>query len=111
MLEDLHWAGESTLKLLHHLARYLSDHPVLFVGTFRSEEIDLDHPLPELLRQLAHDGIARQLDLPRLSPTSVITIIEEMSGAGEAVMPLAERLYRETEGNPFFLMEIDQSPF
>ncbi|MBN2149775.1 MAG: AAA family ATPase, partial [Anaerolineales bacterium] len=105
VLEDLHWASESTLKLLHHLARHLSDYPVLFVGTFRPEEIDQEHPLPELLRQLAHDGIAWQLDLPRLSPTSVITIIEEMSGAGEAVMPLAERLYRETEGNPFFLIE------
>ena len=29
----------------------------------------------------------------------------EMSGAGDEVLPLAKRLYRETEGNPFFLIE------
>jgi predicted ATPase len=41
----------------------------------------------------------------------VETIIVEMSGAGEAVVPLAGRLYRETEGNPFFLMEIVKALF
>ncbi len=34
-----------------------------------------------------------------------------MSGAGEAVGPLAKRLYWETEGNPFFLMEIIKALF
>lgn len=105
VLEDLHWASASTLQLLHHLVRHLSNDPVLFVGTFRPEDIDRQHPLPELHRQLSRDGLAQQLDLPRLTPACVTTIIEGMSGAGEAVRPLAERLYRETEGNPFFLME------
>ena len=111
VLEDLHWASDSTLQMLHHLARHLSDHPVLFVGTFRPEDLGRGHPLPELHRQLARDGIAQQLDLPRLTHSSVRTIIEEMSGAGEAVRPLAERLYRETEGNPFFLMELIKALF
>jgi oligopeptide transport system substrate-binding protein len=35
----------------------------------------------------------------------------EMSGAGEAVAPLAERLHRETEGNPFFLIETVKALF
>ena len=38
-------------------------------------------------------------------------MVVEMSGAGEAVVPLARRLYRETEGNPFFLMEIVKTLF
>jgi tetratricopeptide (TPR) repeat protein len=105
VLEDLHWASVSTLHLLHYLARCLSGNPVLIIGTFRPEDIGQEQLLLELHRLLARDGVARQLDLPRLSPASVTTLIEEMSGAGEAVRPLADRLYKETEGNPFFLME------
>jgi predicted ATPase len=34
-----------------------------------------------------------------------------MSGAGQVVLSLAKRLYRETEGNPFFLMEMIKALF
>ena len=35
----------------------------------------------------------------------------EMSGGGQAAAPLARRLYAETEGNPFFLIEIVKALF
>lgn len=111
VLEDLHWASESTLELLHYLARYLADHPVLLVGTFRSEEIGLQHPLLTLRRRLTREGLARPLRLPHLSPAAVETMVVEMSGVGDAAVPLARRLYAETEGNPFFLMEITKALF
>ena len=111
VLEDLHWAGESTLGLVHHLARHLAGHAVLIVGTFRPEAIGSGHPLRALRRRLAREGLARPLRLPRLPPEAVETMIVEMSGAGEAVLPLAGRLYRETEGNPFFLTEIVKALF
>jgi tetratricopeptide (TPR) repeat protein len=60
---------------------------------------------------LTREGLAKPLRLSRLSPADVETMVIEMSGAGEAVTPLAERLYRETEGNPFFLMEIGKALF
>ncbi len=111
VLEDLHWASESTLQMLHYLARYRSIHPVLMIGTFRSEATGVHHPLHGLQRLLASDGLAEPLSLSRLSNTAVETIIVEMSGAGEEVLPLAKRLYHETEGNPFFLMEIVKALF
>ena len=111
VLEDLHWASESTLGLIHYLARHLADHPVLTVGTLRPEEVRLEHPLFDLRRRLTREGLARPLRLPRLSPEAVEAMVVEMSGAGEAVLSLAERLYQETEGNPFFLMEIVKALF
>lgn len=111
VLEDLHWASESTLGLLHHLAHHLSDHPVLIVGTFRPEATGLQHPLPDLKRGLSREALAQPLHLARLSPQAVETMIVEMSGAGQGVMPLAKRFYQETEGNPFFLMEIVKALF
>ncbi len=111
VLEDLHWASESTLQLLHYLACHLADQPVMMVGTFRPEALGLQHPLLALRRRLARERLARPLRLSRLSREAVETMVVEMSGAGEAVLPLAGRLYEETEGNPFFLMEIVKALF
>jgi oligopeptide transport system substrate-binding protein len=111
VLEDLHWASESTLQLLHYLTRHLAHHPTLIAGTFRPEAIGLRHPLRALRRQLTREGLARPLRLSRLSPEATEEMVVEMSGAGELVVPLCERLYEETEGNPFFLMEIVKALF
>jgi ABC-type oligopeptide transport system substrate-binding subunit/DNA-binding SARP family transcriptional activator len=105
VFEDLHWASESTVQLVHYLARRLSDHPVLMLGSFRSEEVGLEHPLHALRRRLVRDGLAVTLRVSRLLPPAVEEIVTEMSGAGDEVLPLAKRLYQETEGNPFFLIE------
>jgi predicted ATPase/DNA-binding SARP family transcriptional activator len=111
VLEDLHWAGESSLQLGHYLARQLADHPALTVGTFRSEAVGPRHPLRVFQQQLKQETLARSLRLARLSSANIETIVAAMSGAGEAALPLARRLYQETEGNPFFLMEIVKALF
>jgi ABC-type oligopeptide transport system substrate-binding subunit/DNA-binding SARP family transcriptional activator len=111
VLEDLHWATESTLGLTHYLARQLGGQPVLIVGTFRQEAVGRRHPLRELQGQLIQEGIARPLRLSRLSRSSVEAMVTQMSGAGESVLPLAARLYQETEGNPFFVMEMIKALF
>ncbi len=105
VLEDLHWASGSTLQLVHYLVRQLADGLVLMVGTFRSEEVGLGHPLHALRRRLIRDGLAVPLRLSCLSPSAVEAVVMEMSGAGDEALPLAERLYEETEGNPFYLIE------
>ena len=108
MLEDLHWATDSTLQLLHYLARAIVAQPLLIVGTLRPEAVPPAHPLATLGRRLERDGLARRLHLPRLSAAAVASLIGQLSGDGEVAKPLAERLYRETEGNPFYLTETTQ---
>jgi ABC-type oligopeptide transport system substrate-binding subunit/DNA-binding SARP family transcriptional activator len=111
VLEDLQWASESTLQMLHHLAHHLTGEGLLMVGTFRPEGLAPDHPLFDLRRRLTRAQLAKALRLPRISATDVEALVKEMSGAGEAIVPLADRLYRETEGNPFFLVEIVNALF
>jgi len=105
VLEDLHWGSESTLQLLHYLASHLVDAPVLVIGTYRSEAIDQQYPLSKLHGQLHQDGSAHTINLHDLRYEDVETMLGEMSGVGDAAVPLAKRLYQETEGNPFFLAE------
>jgi len=111
VLEGLHWASESTLQMLHYLVRHLVSHPILLVGTLRPEAIGRRHPLQALQQQLGHADLARPLTLPPLSPQTLEALLIEISGAGNAVKPLAMRLARETEGNPFFLNEIVKALF
>ncbi len=105
VLEDLHWAADSTLQLLHYLARALAGQPLLIVGALRTEAVSAAHPLATLGRRLERDGLARRLELACLSADAVASLIGRMSGEGEAARPLADRLYRETEGNPFYLIQ------
>ena len=111
ILEDLQWASESTLQLVHYLVRHLSGHQALMVGTFRPEAVVEGHPLRILRQQLGQEGLYQTLRLSPLSSGDVETLIAELSGAGEAVTPLADRLFRETEGNPFFLTEMVRALF
>ncbi len=52
VLEDLHWADESTVLLTEYLAPLLPEMPVLVLGTYRDLEVDLHHPLARVIGQL-----------------------------------------------------------
>ncbi|MCP4362382.1 MAG: tetratricopeptide repeat protein [Chloroflexi bacterium] len=111
VLEDLHWATESTLQLIHYLARYLANKPVLLCGTYRQELVTRSHPVTGLAQLLNKENIGETAALSPLSQSDVESLALEMSAAGEAILPLARRLHQETEGNPFFLMEIIKTLF
>jgi len=111
VLEDLQWAGESTLQFLHFLTRHLPGTQVLVLGTFRREEVGRRHPLRDLTRRLGQEELATRMELGRLAPEAVQELLGEMSGLGEGIAPVAQRLYRETEGNPFFLTETVKALF
>ena len=49
VLEDLHWADESTVLLTEYLAPLLPEMPVLVLGTYRDIEVDVHHPLARVI--------------------------------------------------------------
>lgn len=107
ILEDLHWAAESTLQLLHFLARQ-SINSLLIIGTFRREMVGPGHSLTDIERQLGREGKVMMIELSRLSRQAVSEIVSAIGG-GTMEIGLADRLFTETEGNPFFLAEIIRS--
>jgi hypothetical protein len=105
ILEDLHWADESTMLLLQHIAPQLGKIPVLIVGTYRDTELDVSRSLAKALEELLRRRLAHDLILRRLAEADVSAMLQEQS---EKKPPprLVELIYRETEGNPFFVEEI-----
>ena len=67
MIEDLHWADETTLELLRFLARRMARSRALIVATYRNEETGPTHPLRLMLGDLANVATVRRLPLRPLS--------------------------------------------
>ncbi len=104
-LADLHRADSGTLQLLAYLVRDELTRHVLFLATVRPE--DTDESLAALLRDLEREGRVATIRLARLSASATVALLQEM--VREGAESLAERLHRETEGNPLFVVEIVRS--
>ena len=105
LIDDLHWADESTLLLLQHVAQHASQMPLLIVGTYRDVDLDVQRPFAKTLEAFTRQRLAHKITLRRLPETSVGDMLEALSG--QAVpSDLVAALYRETEGNPFFVEEV-----
>jgi len=105
VLEDLHWAGESTVLLTEYLAPLLPDMPVLVLGTYRDDEVDLNHPLARVISQLGRRRLMERVSLHRLSFDGVRAMLRALAGQ-PAPEQLVQVIDRETEGNPFFVEEV-----
>jgi DNA-binding SARP family transcriptional activator len=108
-IDDLHWADQATLTLLQYLARHVTRERILLIGAYRTE--DVNEPLTNTMRSLKQDGLLSRITLRRLTLEEVITLIREMAGMESGGERFSRRLYRETEGNPFFIFEVIRSLF
>jgi class 3 adenylate cyclase/tetratricopeptide (TPR) repeat protein len=105
VLEDLHWADESTLLLTEYLAPLLPEMPVLVLGTYRDIELDLQRPLARVIGELERRRLVEQVSLRRLSLDGLRAMLQALAGQ-RAPEKLARMIDRETEGNPFFVEEV-----
>ena len=96
ILEDLHWAEES-LQVIDQLARITNQLPIMIVGTYRNDE------RPELPSRYP---LSNELVLDRFSPEETASLSEAMLGQFGRQKRIQMLLNRESEGNPFFVVEI-----
>jgi DNA-binding SARP family transcriptional activator/predicted ATPase len=98
ILEDLHWAGESTLALIEFITRRADNLTLLVLGSYREEEAARTHPLRALRRRLQAEKLVEHQALQRLNRQAVEALCAHTDTAN-----LAARLYDVSEGNPLFL--------
>lgn len=109
MVDDIQWADDASAQVLHTLARHAAARPVLVIYAYRDDDIDSDEQLAQRVESLRRDSDARHMPLARLGYADTQRLVAALAGAHLGAPGLAERLHRETEGNPFFLMSILQS--
>jgi tetratricopeptide (TPR) repeat protein len=103
IVEDLHWADESTLALLIHLANRVAQLPLVIIGTYRDGYSD-NPALVRTLEELIRLGI-RPLKLGGLSKDSVAQMLQALTGR-QAPESLVSLIFEESQGNPFFVEEV-----
>jgi ABC-type oligopeptide transport system substrate-binding subunit len=105
VVEDIHWADSRSLYLLRHLARHMRRQRVLFVATCQEVELDEVRPRNEVLLDLRRERLAVRLKLLRLDRQQTRELLAVLF-AEEITPEFLEGIYRETEGNPFFIEEV-----
>jgi predicted ATPase len=104
VVEDLHWADQSTRDLLGFLVRNLRG-GVALVMTYRSDELHRRHPLRPFLAELDRTGRAERLELARLGRRELAELLAGILDGPVAPALVGEILAR-SEGNPFFAEEL-----
>jgi class 3 adenylate cyclase len=108
VLDDIHWADRPTLLLLRHLVHETARDPILIVGTYRSTDLDRAHPLSGMLADLRRDERVARLAVDGLTADGVAELLERAAGheLDQPAIDLANAIFAETAGNPFFVGEI-----
>jgi DNA-binding SARP family transcriptional activator len=105
-IDDAQWLDDASLELLAFFIRRLRHTPLCLLLAWRGEEIPNDHSLRRLYADALREQYALLVELTHLPRASAEALIAAASARGVPInAALAERLYQESEGQPFFLVE------
>lgn len=102
VFEDLHWMDSSSIRLLSFVLRRLGDSGVMMVAACRNS---YDKRVEQFIAAMVKDGLIEKLMLTRFTKDEVGEFIKGLLPEQMLSRELADRIYEETEGNAFFLME------
>lgn len=96
IVDDFQWADDASAQFVHYFARGAASRPLLVLLAFRDEEMYADERFAGLVESLRRETHVRHMPLARLR-------LAETEALLKGDVRLAQRLQRETDGNPFFL--------
>ena len=107
-LDDLQWADQASLQLLRHLAAADDPARLLIVASYRDSEVAWPQGLADVLAALRREPTAERMTLSGLDETDLLTLTERVAGGhlGSDGELLRDSLLAETDGNPFFVLEL-----
>jgi DNA-binding SARP family transcriptional activator/class 3 adenylate cyclase len=105
VLDDLHWADDATLQLLHFLLRQPGLERAFTIGAYRAEEVMRDTALTELTRDGSAGQRTERIVLQPLSQPDLGVLVEGRLG-GACAPELVGALHTRSGGNPFFALQM-----
>ncbi|GGR73866.1 DNA-binding CsgD family transcriptional regulator [Nocardioides luteus] len=112
VVEDTHWADQSTRDLLTFLFTRPFDGPVTLVASYRADDLHRRHPLRRQLAEWTRLPSVERFHLGRLSDDDVRLLVAELAAdpdAGDGAGLDAESIVRRADGNAFFVEELVQA--
>jgi predicted ATPase len=107
VLEDLQWSDHASVETLAYLARCPEPLHLLVLGTYRPAElIASGHPLRQTVQELMAHGACHELRLELLTAEQVQTYVAQRLGVSTAPADLMAMLYRRTDGNALFVVQL-----
>ncbi|MEY2419361.1 MAG: hypothetical protein QOG90_2041 [Actinomycetota bacterium] len=105
VIDDVHWADESTLLLIEHIAARIPQERIFAIGTYRDVELEVSRPLAASLERMVRAQIVERLHVSRFDASGVANVLAALSGRTPP-QAIVDAVYSETEGNPFFVGEV-----
>jgi predicted ATPase len=109
-IEDLHWADPSTLALMHYVSRNTRESGLLILGTYRPEELAIEdgkgHPLVNVMQLMNREDLKEKIELERLPRENIEKLLRSLLGKINFSEEFISRIYKETEGNPLFVIQL-----
>jgi len=109
ILDDLQWADQSSLLLLHYLARGIQNEALLILCAYRDSDIDEKHPLSPILMELNRERLVQTITLKRMSSDEIFDMIKQILEGDDVPKEFCQLVYEKTKGNPFFVEEVIKS--
>jgi len=109
VLDDLQWTDQSSLLLMHYLARGVYKESLLLLGAYRDTDIDERHPLSPVLTELNRERLLKSILLKRLSFDDVSEVVKRLLEQDDVPREFCKLIYEKTMGNPFFVEEVVKS--
>ena len=105
LIDDLHWADQSTAAILRYAMEARPEMRVLVLATQRVADVPATGPAAEALQRLSQGHYVERLPLAGLSDPEIAELAQGVSGR-ELAAELVRGIRAETAGNPFFVQEL-----
>ncbi len=108
-MEDMHWADDTSLELLHLLARRITGDAILLFATYRSDEpvARPGTPWERSIADLERERLITEVRLQPLDPAGISTMVAQVFALDAPISAeFTGAVYARTEGNPFFVEEL-----
>ena len=111
VLEDLHWADQTSVRLLSFLGRRIAHWPICVAVSAREEDVYAHPLLRPVFDELAREGCLVELPLTPLSRDNTLELVRALAAFAEpgVVAELGARVWQMSEGNPLIVTEAVRS--
>ncbi|MCP4129804.1 MAG: AAA family ATPase [bacterium] len=106
-LDDLQWIDSASLQLLEVLLTNPDLNYLLFIGAYRDNEVEIGHPLLEMLKNLKTEGeVWEDNTVASLAKEDINQLLSDSLHCDVSkTETFAGLIHQKTNGNPFFVTE------